>query len=91
MIALNNQTSLLNDYPAFLYDDSSSYKTLTPYLGIGDLFENEFASDCPITSCYLMPPGCVGTYIPGNVKMTPTFGLTARQDIDEGYDEKVCV
>jgi hypothetical protein len=86
----------LSHNPAFPFQSTPEYKSLSPYLSADDLFSNPYLIDCPlcggITSCYVKPaPSCTGTYS-GYAKIDPVnLGLMAQQNIAYGYNETLCV
>ena len=56
------------------------------------MFTNLHSIDCgSFVGCQLKAVGCINPYS-GNVALNPsTFALTAKQNIDLGYDELLCV
>jgi len=71
---------------------SSSTKT-TVAASSASFFDNTHLADCgAITSCALYASGCSTAYTTGNLVIDSTTGeITAKQNVDAGYTDTVCV
>ena len=63
-------------------------------LDLDTLFVNSDKTNCPILACSIKQEGC-GLQYTGNkvlaVKESGTYEIRARQNIEEGYQETVCI
>jgi hypothetical protein len=61
--------------------------------GSDAFFTNPFSSACQaITACSLKVSGCASAYAGSNLVIDASTGaITAKQDIDAGYVETVCI
>jgi len=71
---------------------SSSTKT-TVAATSASFFDNANVADCgAITSCALYENDCIASYTKGNLVIDSSTGkVTAKQNVDAGYTDTVCV
>ena len=66
---------------------------MTKAAGSADWFTNPFLGECGvITACTIKVAGCASDYAGSNLVIDASTGeVTAKQNVDPGYIETVCI
>ena len=60
--------------------------------GFADFFTPLYTATCgTITACEIKASGCSGSYSAGNLAIDSAGVVTAKQNIDAGYEDTVCI
>jgi hypothetical protein len=65
---------------------------VTKASGFTDFFTNPHVTACgAVTTCSLKVAGCGGAYSTGNLEIDNSGEITAKQNVDAGYEDTVCI